>query len=206
MADWKNKLFFGDNLAILLAGGVLLTIMVLLALTGRGNRNGTSPPPAQPSPPKRPEAKLVSYEAPFRRNFGKVTHLSLVVYFPAKIGVVSPYGCRYTVRHVATGRAFQGDQKHNFHIKPCEWGYTGAQEILNSPRGYRFFAEVILKARQTPVKPGRISRSDPEPVQDDEWWITKGMDLPSFDAADYSVDSVTIYDKQNGTVMWQLPN
>ena len=185
-------------------GCALLVIIVLISFIGCNKHNDTSPS-TKSSSLESPQAKLVSYEEAFRSNFGKVAHLSLIVYFPPKDGIVNSYGCKYTLIHEKSGLIFHGNQKHYFRIMSCMFGYTGVSEILNSPIGYEFFAEIILKAKQTPDKPGNLSSNCPKPIKEGDWWITKGSDLPSFNATEYVIESVIIYDKKSGETKWQLP-
>jgi len=197
MVQRKNPISTGSGFLIILIGGV-----VIYALMSGGGRESTSSSTSS----KPPKAKLVTYQAPFRRDYGEVAYLSLIVYFekhPDYRMLTSPYDLRYKIKSVQTGKVFEGDKKYP-SIHPCQLGYTGAKEILDAPSGYGYFTEIVLKSKQTPVKPGRLSSNDPEPIQDGKWWISKGLEYPSFKYQNYTIESVEVVERATGQVKWKL--
>ncbi|MBD2653968.1 hypothetical protein H6G45_10805 [Synechocystis sp. FACHB-383] len=100
-----------------------------------------------------------------------------------------------TIKYVissTSGQIFEGYEQ-NLNFNSCNY---------DPPQGYSYCAEIILKSKQTPVKPGRVSSSDPQPVQDGEWWISKGIEYPSFDPMSYQIDQVEVVNRELGQTKW----
>lgn len=192
MSKLPTRLAGGTRL--LLLGGLDLTLAILTCgcdTSGSSSNGGGSIGP--------PKMKLITYETKFRVDYGRVIHLAMVLYFRGEGGTVSPYGARYTLVHKATGQRLEGSVEY-LNINPCEFGYTGVEQILDAPPGYGYYAELTLKSKQG-QKPGRVGEY---PIQEGSWWITKGKEFPYFSARDYRVQEVLVFDNKTGATQWRI--